>query len=118
MNHIETEHPGSRDFVHLALDQEVTAIGGHYVLTKEALVSFLSHSLLYFVGYAVIDTSCCGVGGCSYAFVPGFVLNWKYKKTTDNRMVSRIKPIKDSSIQREIRRLIEHKEIVHQISFD
>ncbi|MBC8391674.1 MAG: hypothetical protein H8E17_03775 [Deltaproteobacteria bacterium] len=106
------------DFVHPELNEEVTAIGGYYVLTKEALVSFLSHSLLYFVGYAVIDTSCCGVGGCSYAFVPGFMLKWKYKKTTDNHLVSRIQPIKDPSIQREIRRLIEHKETVHQISFD
>ena len=36
------------DFVHPELNEEVTAIGGYYVLTKEALVSFLSHSLLYF----------------------------------------------------------------------
>jgi hypothetical protein len=112
------EHADFKDFVHPELNEEITAIGGHYVLTKEGKMAFDAQAFLYFVGYAVIDTSCCGVGGCSYAFVPGFVLKWKYKKNSDNRPVSRIKPIRDASVQKKIRRLIEYEEKIHQISFD
>lgn len=108
----------SIDFVHPKLDEEVTAIGGHYVLTKEVRVPLHSHSFLYFTGYAVIDTSCCGVGGCIYAFVPGLILEWKYKKTLDNRPVSRIRPVRDSATQSEIRRLIKDTEKINQINFD
>ena len=106
------------DFVHPELNEEVRAIGGHYVLTKEIRTSLRSNAVLYFVGYAVIDTSCCGVGGCIYATVPGFISKWKYKKTINNRPVSMIKPIRDPAIQREIRKLIEDREKIHQINFD
>lgn len=106
------------EFVHPALDEEVRAIGGHYVLTKEIRASLRCRDILYFVGYAVIDTSCCGVGGCIYAIVPGFVLEWKYKKAANNQPVSRIEPVKDPAIRQEIRRLIEDREKLHQISFN
>ena len=106
------------DFVHPQLDEEVTAIGGHYVLTKEVRVSLHSHSFLYFTGYAVFNTSCCGGGGCIYAFVPGLILKWKYKKTADNRPVSKIKPVRDPATQSEIKRLIKDKEKINQINFD
>lgn len=112
------ENNGVTDFVHPKLDEEVTAIGGHYVLTKEVRESFNDQSFLYFTGYAVIDTSCCGAGGCAYAFVPGLIVEWKYKNTPDNHPVSRIKPVRDPAIQREIKRLIKDREIVNQVNFD
>jgi hypothetical protein len=108
---------GLIDFVHPELNAEITAIGGYYVLTKEIRIPFQGQSLLYFIGHAVIDTSCCGVGGCGYALVPGFILQWKYKKTEGSHFVSRLKPIRDQRIQKDVKRLIEKEEIVHQIHF-
>ena len=69
-----------QDFIHPNLGQEITAIGGHYVFNNERRLSFDGRDVLYLVGYAVVDTSCCGVGGCAYAMVPGVVKKWKFKK--------------------------------------
>ena len=107
----------SQDFVHPLLGREITAIGGHYVFNKEIRLPFNDREILYFVGYAVVNTSCCGVGGCAYALVPGFIKNWKYQKTGDGAFVSQVEPIRDLEEQKEIRRLIQKKEVVQQISF-
>lgn len=106
-----------QEFIHHELNREVTAIGGHYVLTKEVRLPVDGREVFYLVGYAVVDNSCCGVGGMAYALVPGFILDWKSKTNDEGLAVSVVEPIHDETMQREIRRLIERKEVVHQIRF-
>ncbi len=108
----------SREYAHQELNREVTAIGGHYVLTKEVRLPFDGREVLYLVGYAVVDNSCCGVGGMAYAVVPGFILDWKSKTSDDGLAVSLVEPIDDPAVQADIRRLIRGKEVVHQIRFE
>jgi hypothetical protein len=103
-------------YIHQELNQEIAAIGGHYALVREVRLPFRCQELLYLVGYAALDTACCGVGGCSYALVPGFVLSWK-RDTEDGLPVSEIEPVRDEAIQREIRQLIEGAEMVGQVRF-
>jgi len=106
-----------QDFVHPNLGEEITAIGGHYVFNKEIRMPFNEREILYFVGYAVVNTSCCGVGGCAYAMVPGFVRDWKYKKSKAHLPVSKVAPVCDMGDQKEIRRLIQKREVVQQVTF-
>ena len=108
----------SREYIHHQLNREVTAIGGYYVLTKEARLPFAGREVLYVVGYAVVDNSCCGVGGMAYALVPGFIVAWKSKTNDDDLAVSLVEPIDDPTAQADIRRLIQGKEVVHQIRFE
>ncbi len=105
------------DYVHPELDQEVTAVSGWYVVTKEARLPFKGQEVLYVTGYAVVDTSCCGAGGCGYAFVPGFILKWKYKTNETGLPVSRTQPRSDPVVQGEIRHLIQEREMVNQVNF-
>ncbi len=49
-------------FLHPELNREITAIGGHYIWVKEGRLPFGDREVLYLVGYAVLDTTCCGVG--------------------------------------------------------
>jgi len=111
-----TPHMLGQDYVHPKLGQEITAIGGHYVFGKEIRLPYDGREVLYFLGYAVLNSTCCGVGGCAYALVPGFIFDWKYKKT-DDTFVSKIEPIHDLSVQQKIRRLIQRKEMVYQVNF-
>ena len=104
-------------FTHPNLGQEVTAIGGHYVFDKEIRMSYDSREILYFVGYAVLDSSCCGVGGVAYALVPGFIRQWKYKKNHDDCFVSQTETIGDQTIQKEVRSIIQKNEMVNQVTF-
>ncbi len=107
----------TKEYTHQGLNQEVTAIGGHYILTKEERLSFYGRDVLYLIGYAIFDTTCCGSGGCNYAQVPGIIVDWKIRKNKDGIPVSRVNPIRDPAKQKEIRYLIENKEMVNQVNF-
>jgi hypothetical protein len=107
-----------RDFVHPEIGQEITAIGGHYVFSKEIRLSYDGRELLYFVGYAVLDSTCCGMGGCAYVLVPGFIRQWKYKKNQDDCFISKMNPIRGHSVQKDIRHLIQKMEMIFQVTFD
>ncbi len=106
-----------QDFTHPNLGQEVTAIGGHYVFDKEIQMSYDNREILYFVGYAVLDSTCCGVGGVAYVLVPGFIRQLNYKKNHDDCFVSQIEPICDQTIQKKVRSIIQKKEMVNQVTF-
>ncbi len=105
------------EYVHQELNQEITAIGGYYVLVKEARLPFHGREVLYLVGHAAFDSTCCGAGGCAYALVPGFVLAWKSKSIEDGLAVSAVEPIRETGVQEQVRRLIEGEEIVQQVTF-
>ena len=108
----------TQDFVHPELGREVTAIGGHYVFGKEIRLPYNHRNLLYFVGYAVLDSTCCGVGGTAYVLVPGFIRQWKYKKNHNDCLISKMDPIRNHIDQKDIRKCIQNKEKVFQVTFD
>ncbi len=106
-----------KEFVHEQLNQEVTAIGGHYVLTREACLDFNEKKVLYQAGYGVFDTTCCGSGGVGYAVVQGFVLKWKMKKNVDGVEVSVVEPVRDQEDKKKIQELIMKDNAVSQVVF-
>ena len=108
----------SHSYIHRELNHEVTAIGGHYVMTKEVRLLFEGREILYLAGYAVVDNSCCGVGGMAFALVPGFIVAWKNKTNDEGLTVSLVEPIDDPTAQADIRRLIQGKEVVRQVRFE
>lgn len=105
------------DYTHPALNREINAIGGHYVFTKEVTMPFKGKTVLYYVGYAVINSSCCGMGGVCYARVPGFVRELKYKRDNSGAPISSIEPIHEKSIQKQIILIIQSTESIHQVEF-
>ena len=104
-------------YVHQGLHQQITAIGGHYILVKEARLPFQEREILYLVGHAVFDTTCCGPGGCAYALVPGFVSSWQSSRTDEGLAVSQLEPIREPNVQNEIRKRIQQIETVQQVVF-
>jgi hypothetical protein len=105
------------EYVHQELNQEVTAIGGRYLLVKEGRLPFQGREVLYLVGHAAFDTTCCGVGGCAYALVPGFIQDWKSGTNEDGLTVSQVESIHDTNAQQKLQRLIQKQEMVHQVIF-
>lgn len=105
------------EYAHRDLKQEVTAIGGHYRFYREACLSFRGRSVLYLSGYAIYDSTCCGVGGCGYALVQGFVEKWKYRNDSEGVAISRTEEIDEPNVQAEIGRMIQAKETVQQVVF-
>ncbi|MGD2125688.1 MAG: hypothetical protein PVG99_06380 [Desulfobacteraceae bacterium] len=106
-----------RDYVHETLDEEVEAIGGYYLFNKEVRLPFKHREVLYLVGFAIVDRSCCGPGGCGFALVPGYVVSWKSRIDDNGKPVSQVKPIQEKSIQQALTRLIQQSEVVTQVQF-
>jgi len=105
------------DYTHQNLEQENEGIWGFYGVDKEVRMPFKDREVFYFVGSAVLDNSCCSRNNLNYAKVPGFIVEWKYLKTEDLIDVSKVEPIRDKQIQKEIRSLINKNETVSQIHF-
>jgi hypothetical protein len=105
------------DFVHPILNKAVRTISAHYILSQEKRLPYNGREVLYFIGCAVVDASCCGPGGCSYALVPGYVKQWKYRFTPENLPVTQVDPIWNTDVQKALRRLIKEKEAVQQVNF-
>ena len=107
----------AQPYVHQKLNQEVTAIGGHYRLVKEVRMPFQGREIPYLVGHAAFDSTCCGVSGSAYALVVGFVLEWEKGRNNDGLAVSLVEPIRAEATQAKVRRLIEENELLHQVNF-
>jgi len=105
------------EFTHPAQNELITAIGGSYYYTDEVRVVFEGDDLLYYLGVMVIDTSCCGTGGCSYAMVAGFVREWKFGSDEHGRPVSRVCPVTQKSDQKRIADFIRKRHSVWQVTF-
>ncbi|MCU0597744.1 MAG: hypothetical protein MUE70_00620 [Desulfobacterales bacterium] len=106
-----------RDFVHPRLNEQITAIGGKYILLKEDRVALEGKDILFLTGVAVFDSTCCGSGGCSYAVVPGFVRKWKYQTDANGNPVSLVEPVAGESEREKIRLMLFKKEPVYQVDF-
>ncbi len=106
------------DFIHPVLNKAVRSISGRYILSQEKRLSYNGREVLYFIGCAVVDASCCGPGGCSYALVPGYVKQWKYRLTPENLPVTQVEPIWNKDVQKALQRLIKKKDPVQQVDFE
>ena len=106
-----------REYAHEEMDQEVNAIAGYYTLDKEVRLPFGDREILYIVGSAVIDNSCCGVGGCGFAIIPGYVVSWKSRVDDQGRYVSEVEPIENRSVKQDVSRLIQDCELATQVQF-
>ena len=107
----------AKDFIHPELNKTVKAIGGEYVFIKEAVLAFDGGDVLYLVGCALFDTTCCGAGGVCYARVAGYLLQYQYKTDAHGRPVSQVVPVTDGRMQKEIRRAISEREPIQQVEF-
>ena len=105
------------DHVHYELNRDVTAIGGRYAFLREGLLTYGGETVLYYIGCAVMDSSCCGAAGVCFARVPGYVRDLRYKTDAAGAPVSRLEPITDPFSQKEIGKMIQTKECVHQVTF-
>jgi hypothetical protein len=105
------------DCPHPELNCEITAIGGYYIFLKEACISYQHKTLLYWVGCAVFNSTCCGSGGISFARVPGFLHRERYKTDSSGAQVSLVEPISTPPDQEKIREVIQNREMVHQVEF-
>ena len=104
------------EFRHPCIGEEIEAIGGHYLFTKEEILEHESGRILYLVGCAVTDRSCCGPAGCGYAVVAGYVVSLHGAGHVENTSVSIIDPVPEA-LHEQIARIVRLREGVGQVQF-
>jgi len=105
------------EYKHLIPGKEVPfGIAGYYVLYREVTMPYKDRQVLYLVGKAVIESSCCSTGSWVYASVPGYVVGW-HTSEQDGSPVSEVEPIKDPLEREELNKIIEEKEYLDIVYF-
>ncbi len=99
------------------MENEIQSISGHYAVEKELRLEYCGHMVLCVIGTGIIDSSCCGTGGCRYALVPGYIAKWKEKTNGAGFMVSEVEPVTDENSKRKIIDILKEQEIVTQVNF-
>ncbi len=106
----------TRTYTH-ELKKRIQAISGWYELEEEGKLRIHGKEVLYVVGIAAVDSSCCGVWGCRYALVPGYILKFKSRKNEQGYWISEVEPIADEKTRQEMVRVLKEKEGVQQVRF-
>ena len=105
------------EYTHLKLNEDIICIAGYYTPLKEVRLKYNNREVLYVMGQAVIESSCCGTGSWGYVLVPGYIVNWQSKKNEAGLPVSEIEPISDEGARDNIRQIIQTDEAISQIEF-
>lgn len=106
-----------RRYTHSPLGEEIQAAAGRYAIETEKTLLFRGRNVLVAIGYATVDSSCCGTGGCGFAFVPGYIVGWKVSRNENGEPVSEVEPVADAKEREELRRIICTAEKVGQVNF-
>ena len=106
-----------RSYTHEELNRDVRFIAGYYRPEEEKRLNYREREVLYVIGHAEIDNSCCGVGGCRYALIPGYITAWKNRTDEAGSPISEVEPIADEDSRAEIAGILQEREIITQIDF-
>ncbi len=96
-------------FVHPELNMPVEFFGGSYFLTEEGIIHLQGKEVLYFVGVAGLDASCCGRSGCAFIKVPGFLMSGERKHNGSGRSISEVSPIVEDENRKRVNQILKEK---------
>jgi hypothetical protein len=99
------------------LNKEIRSISGTYELHEEKRLTIDGRDILYAVGNAMVDSSCCGVWGCRFVVVPGYIVRFKYRTDSAQQPVSVVEPISDGAVRKKIIEQLNKEEGVTQVRF-
>ncbi|MCA9519436.1 MAG: hypothetical protein KC609_00620 [Myxococcales bacterium] len=104
-------------YAHEPLNEPVEAVAGHYTIQKELTIALDDELALVAVGFMLVDTSCCGAGGCGFAVVPGFLRRPRFGRDAEGRELSEVEPVADPESRRRIEERLRASELVQQVRF-
>jgi len=105
------------EYTHTKLEEDVICPAGYYTPLKEVRLKYNDREILYMVGHAVMESSCCGSARGTYVSVPGYIVNWQSRTNEAGLPVSEVEPISGKSTRDNIRQIIKEAESISQIDF-
>ena len=90
------------EFAHPELGQEVQALAGYYVPQEEHLWLYNGREVIYILGHACVEASCCGVGNWSYVQVPGYLVRKHIRSGETASPISEVELIRNGEDRNSI----------------
>lgn len=97
----------TKEHIHFEMGEEVRFISGSYSFLKEELLSYQGKDVLCLVGVGRVDNSCCGVTGCIFVRIPGYVVSWRRAKSSNGMDITDVDPIEDEKERQDIEKLLD-----------
>jgi len=98
-----------QEFAHPDLGEEVRSISGYYLPCEEHVLQLDGREVIYVLGQACLDTSCCGASAWSYVQVPGYLVNRHIRRTAAGTLVSEVEPIQDDETRDQLAGLLSRE---------
>jgi hypothetical protein len=105
------------EHIHQPPGTEVQSIGGHYTIMEEGRMDYRGRTLLYVVGVAVVDRSCCGTGGCRFIQVSGYITAWQHQTGPEGLAVSAVEPVAGRNDRKAIKARLDRQFPHSQVFF-
>ncbi|HSV96825.1 MAG TPA: hypothetical protein VLM75_07810 [Spirochaetota bacterium] len=100
-------------FKHPKIGEDIGSISGHYSFLREAVIVYRDRELLYYTGFAVTDSACCGTGACVFCRVAGFIR----ARHPGNDGQTEVDPVTDTVERKEIEDILKEKEGCTQVNY-
>jgi hypothetical protein len=97
------------EFTHPELGQEVQTLSGYYIPVEEQVLPYNGREVVYILGQACVEASCCGAASWSYIQVPGFLVRKHIRGGRGTPSVSEIETIQGEEDRNTIRRSLNKK---------
>jgi hypothetical protein len=97
------------EFTHPELGQEVQTFTGYYIPIEEHIIPYNEREVIYILGHACIEASCCGPARWSYIQVLGFLVRKHIRGGKGTSPVSEIEIIKGEEDRDTIRQSLMKK---------
>ena len=104
-------------YLHQEPGTEVRFIAGQYTIVEEQRLASRGREVLYVVGIAAVESTCCGTQGCRFVNIPGYVVAWKTRLSESGMLISIVEPIVGEAEQSEIREMLDRRFPYSQILF-
>ncbi len=108
---------GVRQYAHQKLGEDYGGIAGYYTPLKEIRLDYKGRQILYIVGRAVIESSCCGTGNWPYALVPGYIIEWQQSINPNGLPLTSVELIEDPEVKKDLLNIIRRREELDCITF-
>jgi len=98
------------EYGHPNLGEEVTVRAGYYVPLEEYTLLYGDREIIYVLGMACIDNSCCSsAGSWGYLQVPGFLVSRHIRGADTPTPVSTVELIQGESERSDVKRILLEK---------
>ena len=97
------------EFTHPELGQEVRTFSGYYTPLEEHVLPYNDREVIYILGHACVEASCCGYTRWNYIQVVGFLVRKHISGGEGASPVSEIEIIQDEKDRDTIRESLGKK---------